>query len=323
MADHVNLHFSLLHTQTHVELSVRCSSQPMLRKDSHSKSHDFLLPFSEKLKVLSCPHACPLHIAGHCLLCTQQFSQQLLLLLSWVVWPYSHPGRSFTFLRLWVSLDFVLTSVQKHIFPEGANSAKRQCKVGGRSGEISTSNKCHSDQEWRYGEGWTLPGTASLSSPFVFTSSIAVSCEFGENFFCCVNVGAGGCSWTTADLQVLVPCMSGKSSLAPRRPRRFPFPEEQGRGRAGAQPAWMEWGHGSVCTWAGQSEDLWVMGFLTLSEENRNQTLRWLNVLNLILGFFHCFLGWVMEGEMVFSCSGHFSKCHSAMRTIQFLFVQK
>lgn len=79
MVDCVNLHFSLLHTQIHVEQSVLCSSQPMLRKDSRSKSHNFV--FSEKLQVLSCPHAGPLLVMGHCLPCTQQFSQQLLLLL--------------------------------------------------------------------------------------------------------------------------------------------------------------------------------------------------------------------------------------------------
>lgn len=147
MADHINLHFLLLPTQTHVEQSVLCSSQPVLRKNSHSKSHDFLLFFSEKFQVLSCPHAGPLLIAGHCLPCTQQFSQQLLLLrLSCAVWPCSHPGRSFTFLKPWVSLYCVLTSVQKHIFPEGVNSAKRLCKVGGKSGVISTSNNSHNDQ---------------------------------------------------------------------------------------------------------------------------------------------------------------------------------
>lgn len=52
----------------------------------------------------------------------------------------SHPGRSFTFLRPWVSLYCIVTYAQKHIFLEGASSAKQQCKVEGKSGVISTSN---------------------------------------------------------------------------------------------------------------------------------------------------------------------------------------
>lgn len=189
------------------------------------------------------------------------------------MWPCSHRGRSFTFLRPWVLLYCVLTSVQKHIFPDGASSAKRQCKAGGKSGMISTSNNSRSDQEWGHCEGWTLPGAASCLFLLCLLHQYLLVVNLGRTFFCYLNMGAGGCSWTTADLQVLVSCMSGKSSLAPWWLRRFPFPEKQGRGMAGAQPAWMEWGHGSVCTWAGQSEDLWVMGFLTLSKENRNQTL--------------------------------------------------
>lgn len=80
----------------------------------------------------------------------------------------SHPGRSFIFLRPWVSLYCVLTSVQKHISQEGANSAKQQCKVGGKSGVISTCNNSYSDQEWGHCEGWTLPGQLPVLSFCVY-----------------------------------------------------------------------------------------------------------------------------------------------------------
>lgn len=176
----------------------------------------------------------------------------------------SHPGRSFTFLSPCISLYCVLTSVQKQIFPEGANSVKQQCKVGAKLGVISTINNSPSDQEWGHCEGWTPPGAASCPLLFCLLHQYQLAVNLGKTFFYYLNMGAGGCSWTTADLQVLVPWMSEKSSLAPRWPRRYPFPEKQGRGRAGAQPAWMEWGYGSVFTWAGQSEDLWVLGFFTL-----------------------------------------------------------
>lgn len=65
------------------------------------------------------------------------------------------------------------------------------------------------------------PGVAFCPLLLCLLRQYLLVVNLGKTFFYYLNMGAGGCSQTTADLQVLVPCVSGKSSLAPRE---IPFP---------------------------------------------------------------------------------------------------
>lgn len=131
------------------------SSQPTPRKNSHPKSHDFLLLFPEKLQLLSSPHAGPLHILGRCLPCTQQGNKLFSAAAASHLGPGvllaqegavsscfpSFPGQrglavtlleSFVFLRPWVSLYCLPNSVQQHTSLKAANLAEWQCKARGK-----------------------------------------------------------------------------------------------------------------------------------------------------------------------------------------------
>lgn len=180
----LKLHFSLLHTQTRVEQSVLCSSQPMLREDSHSKSHNFLLPFSEKLQVPSCPLS---HSGAPPALHSSVFSAAADSPPFLGRVACTPPGRSFTFLRPCTSLSCYWLLLRNRF-------SQRE--------QIQPNNEVKSGGNWVW---WVIVAMvirsegivrvelflgSFLASPFMFTSSISDSCEFGENFILLPKYGS-------------------------------------------------------------------------------------------------------------------------------------